>query len=1287
MAQKVRLGGELDPRTVEGIAADAKTIIDRKNGNKRQDDMNAELADAIAAKQDKLVSGTNIKTINSQSILGSGNIDIQGGGASQVQSDWNQSDNSQPDFIKNKPIIPDISGKADKSEMSVTPGTGANADKTTIQLKQGTSATVLTQHQDISGKQDVINDLPTIRSGAAAGATAQQPATTLAGYGITDGATKTELQELESEVDSKLEEQDDAIARLNGNDVVVVDSFDDVTTPDTQKIYRVPNHTEEIDVQGDNNALISSDYYSYIALTLENNTKYVALDGCTFINLQTSTIIGTTVTTTIVSGEQYAIAKQVAGSTDVADLSYTKTNNDIEPTFYTDYMCVDDTTTPVTWKKIGIYTFPGIDNKPTEGSNNLVKSGGVYDTITKHVGNVIDISSIINNPILYDSVTNWTINNASYQGKWFKIVKGCNYLITPKSGSNALYSLLKSMDTSGAPDYADGTSRNSVNVATIVTPPADANFIWIGTKVSGTDITPSVEVIGKVYKSIGDIETEIRNTNLIFEGINAMPSYSGWLDGNSASIVTYGSSKFVIVPVKGRKILHITTGSSYCNLFLAKNYKTSPLPIIIELATGETGRRSINGSTDTTINLPIDVEYLYLQLVDNLGNNIRPLYLSVDGIKVVDVNNHDALNVEDKVVIGSDKLITSGAVFDSIAENAGMNIAVENIQNSPILYDDNGTWIVDNGNYQGRYFSCIPGAQYKFTPALGAPNVLVSFLKTLDTDAPNYAAGTSRNAYTAETIVTVPSDANYIWVLTKYVDVLIPTVSVCGRVDNTIKDIYNKMDELVAVTSGIDKFPYYSGWLDGGEAKIVNYSVSKFIVIPVDGRKKLRIIANSIKPTLMFIAKNLGTSLPIMLELASGETGRRSFSTNSDTTINIPSDAKYIYLQAIYFNGDNAIPAYLSIDNLQIIPKKVEDFTKIEDEKKNLLSALTSPVAHTQSSNILNFIHTSDTHLRNGNEKQFANIISLLNEDYINCLIHTGDIVWDNFPYNGDLSAEGLNIFNNLMQSVSKDVIISVGNHDVGGEYKDVATSGTDKQIYDTFYSPLMKNNFVSGGTDKSYFYVDYSQGVRIISLYQYNSDFELDPNDDTKLKDIRGRIAYRQDEIDWLCGVLNSTPEGYAVLLLTHQPESLGSKTNSWQSRIFVNSNWSDFLSNIVNAYVNRQVVNASIEQTVGVVGTITANYDFSNAKGYFAGFVNGHTHDDFIGKEYHYDLNVLNKCCDNKLYQSGCSINHIDNTPSENTINVVSINTQNRTITVFRIGGKYTADGDYRDVITLSY
>lgn len=51
----------------------------------------------------------------------------------------------------------DLSGYALKSEMSITDGTGADADKTTIQLKNGLSKQVLIAHQDISGKADKVD--------------------------------------------------------------------------------------------------------------------------------------------------------------------------------------------------------------------------------------------------------------------------------------------------------------------------------------------------------------------------------------------------------------------------------------------------------------------------------------------------------------------------------------------------------------------------------------------------------------------------------------------------------------------------------------------------------------------------------------------------------------------------------------------------------------------------------------------------------------------------------------------------------------------------------------------------------------------------------------------------------------------------------------------------------------------------------------------------------------------------------------------------------------------------
>lgn len=50
-----------------------------------------------------------------------------GGGGTAVQSDWNETDDTKADYIKNKPDIPDVSGKADKVS-SATAGNFAGLD-------------------------------------------------------------------------------------------------------------------------------------------------------------------------------------------------------------------------------------------------------------------------------------------------------------------------------------------------------------------------------------------------------------------------------------------------------------------------------------------------------------------------------------------------------------------------------------------------------------------------------------------------------------------------------------------------------------------------------------------------------------------------------------------------------------------------------------------------------------------------------------------------------------------------------------------------------------------------------------------------------------------------------------------------------------------------------------------------------------------------------------------------------------------------------------------------------
>ena len=89
----------------------------------------------LSAKQDTLVSGSNIKTINNLSLLGSGNIEIQGGG-DQVQSDWTQTDTTDPSYIKNKPNLSQVATSGSYNDLTNKPDLSIYATKTELDDKQ-----------------------------------------------------------------------------------------------------------------------------------------------------------------------------------------------------------------------------------------------------------------------------------------------------------------------------------------------------------------------------------------------------------------------------------------------------------------------------------------------------------------------------------------------------------------------------------------------------------------------------------------------------------------------------------------------------------------------------------------------------------------------------------------------------------------------------------------------------------------------------------------------------------------------------------------------------------------------------------------------------------------------------------------------------------------------------------------------------------------------------------------------------------------------------------------------
>ena len=106
----------------------------------------------LSNKQDALVSGTNIKTVNGQSILGAGNIEIsgggEGGGIADAPSDGNLYGRKNANW--EQIIIPDTSTLATKEELA----SKANASDLSNYLTTANAESTYATKTDLEGKLD-----------------------------------------------------------------------------------------------------------------------------------------------------------------------------------------------------------------------------------------------------------------------------------------------------------------------------------------------------------------------------------------------------------------------------------------------------------------------------------------------------------------------------------------------------------------------------------------------------------------------------------------------------------------------------------------------------------------------------------------------------------------------------------------------------------------------------------------------------------------------------------------------------------------------------------------------------------------------------------------------------------------------------------------------------------------------------------------------------------------------------------------------------------------------------
>ena len=119
------------------------------------DDVANRAASDVAGKQDALVSGSNIKTINGQSLLGSGNITISGGGSADLSNYYNKQEVDDKLGLKAntsdlsalnttvEQLSTSLENKANKSEI---PSLAGYATEQWVENKH-----YLTEHQSLNG--------------------------------------------------------------------------------------------------------------------------------------------------------------------------------------------------------------------------------------------------------------------------------------------------------------------------------------------------------------------------------------------------------------------------------------------------------------------------------------------------------------------------------------------------------------------------------------------------------------------------------------------------------------------------------------------------------------------------------------------------------------------------------------------------------------------------------------------------------------------------------------------------------------------------------------------------------------------------------------------------------------------------------------------------------------------------------------------------------------------------------------------------------------------------------
>lgn len=309
------------------------------------------------------------------------------------------------------------------------------------------------------------------------------------------------------------------------------------------------------------------------------------------------------------------------------------------------------------------------------------------------------------------------------------------------------------------------------------------------------------------------------------------------------------------------------------------------------------------------------------------------------------------------------------------------------------------------------------------------------------------------------------------------------------------------------------------------------------------------------------------------------------------------------------------------------------------------------------------------------------------NTDEIDGTLALGDII--------ETSAHG-NPYS-LITRYDKPIIPIVGNHEViKGSYFEGWSE--DDLLANMFNAEQVAHNGEVHPTGKCYWHRDFTRDIdgvtrtlRVIGLHSYEGNGEGNQNSGAG-KDV---TFYSQEQIDWLVARLDEVDANTKVIIAIHYPptialtridcpftpsEYLGISPAGGSNTGGANS-MSDnlFLPKIIQAWIEGKSVNATCEITVGgTVTTISVNKTFSAHAKQFAGWVAGHTHQDFISSidGFAEQKVMVFTCSTNAERQQGCDLGRTESGKSQDAFTIISVDWFKNRVNLVRIGADVTCD-----------